>query len=143
MRGGILSACAGVSLTFLSGCGGDALPSIQFGKDDGGSTLGLDSLPLEIRRADGSVLTGHVSVRLLRVQFFAQDAKGLAACSGSFTLDLKHAPVPVGVECTGIGILHGTVTTARADRGEGTFTEQSGRTATFRYGALLSSVSSG
>ena len=132
-----LLGCAGILLPFLSGCGGGTLPGIQLGSDDGGSTLGFDSLPFRIQRIDGSVLTGHASVRLLRVSFLARDATGYVACSGSFTLDLKHAPVPVSVDCTGAGILHGTVTTARADHGEGAFTERSGGTSTFRYGAPL------
>ncbi|MEE7462746.1 hypothetical protein MFUR16E_16485 [Methylobacterium fujisawaense] len=133
-----LLGCAGILLPFLSGCGGGTLPGIQLGSDDGGSTVGFDSLPFRIQRVDGSVLTGHASVRLLRVSFFTRDATGYVACSGSFTLDLKHAPVPVSVDCTGAGILHGTVTTARADHGEGAFTERSGGTSTFRYGAPLS-----
>ncbi len=113
------------------------MPGIQLGSDQGGSTFGFDSLPFEIRRADGSVLVGHASVRLLRVSFYTPDAGKLVVCSGAFTLDSEHAAVPVSVECTGSRILHGIVTTARADRGEGTFTEPSGRTSTFRYGALL------
>jgi hypothetical protein len=138
MRRRSLSGCAGILLSFLSGCGGEGLPGIQVGSGEGGSTFGLDSLPFQIQRADGSVLTGHASVRLLRVSFFTRDAKGYVVCSGSFTLDLKHAPVPVSVDCTGTGILPGTVTTAWADHGEGVFTERSGGTATFRYGASFS-----
>ncbi|KOX58353.1 hypothetical protein ADL19_08070 [Streptomyces purpurogeneiscleroticus] len=140
MRERLLYTCIGASLPFLSSCGGAALPGIQLGLGDSGSTFGFDSLPFEIRRADDSVLTGHASVRLLRLAFFTRNAKGLVACSGGFTLDLKGSPVPMSVDCTGSGILQGTVTTARADRGEGTFTEQSGRIATFRYGALLAST---
>lgn len=138
MRRRALFGCAGILLPFLSGCGGGELPGIQLGSDDGGSTLGFDSLPFRIQRVDGSVMNGHASVRLLRVSFFTRDTTGYVACSGSFTLDLKHAPVPVSVDCTGVGILHGTVTIARADRGEGTFTERFGGTSTFRYGASLS-----
>ncbi|WP_267361347.1 hypothetical protein [Methylobacterium sp. GC_Met_3] len=83
-------------------------------------------------------MTGHATVRLLRVNFYTQDAKGLIVCSGGFTLDREHASVPASVESTGSGILHGAVTTARSNRGEGTFTGPSGRTSTLRYGALTS-----
>ncbi|MCJ2069560.1 hypothetical protein MKK75_12295 [Methylobacterium sp. J-030] len=138
----VLYACAGALLPILASCGGGAtaIPGLQIGSDEGGSTYGFDALPFEVRRADGSVLTGHASVRLLRVQFYTQDAKKLVVCSGGFTLDREHASVPANVECTGSGILHGTVTTARSDRGEGTFTEPSGLTSNFRYGALLSQL---
>lgn len=132
------SGCAGIVLSFLSGCGGGALPGIQIGSGEGGSTFGLDSLPFQIHRSDGSVLNGHASVRLLSLSFFTRDATGYVVCSGTFTLDLKHAPVPISLDCTGTGILHGTVTRAWADHGDGTFTERSGGTSTFRYGAPVS-----
>ncbi|MCJ2136922.1 hypothetical protein MKK69_23205 [Methylobacterium sp. J-026] len=132
-----LHACACAWLTILSGCGGALMPGIQVGLDEGGSTFGFDSLPFEIRREDGLLLKGHASVRLLRITFYTQDAKRLVACSGGFTLDSAHAPVSLSVDCTGTTIMPGTVTTARADRGEGTFSEPNGRIATFRYGALL------
>ena len=70
MRERLLYTCIGASLPFLSSCGGAALPGIQLGLGDSGSTFGFDSLPFEIRRADDSVLTGHASVRLLRLAFF-------------------------------------------------------------------------
>ena len=54
---------------------GQAMP----GGDAGNGTA------FQIQRADGSVLTGHASVRLLRVSFFTRDAKGYVVCSGSFT----------------------------------------------------------
>ncbi len=127
--------CAGTVLTLISACGGEIAPSIQIGDDKGGSTYGLDTLPFEIQRADGTILTGHAAVRILRVDFSSRDARGLSVCSGGFTLDQEHSSVPIGVDCTGDGILHGTVTIAWADHGEGTFTERSGRTSTFRYGS--------
>ncbi|MCJ2006763.1 hypothetical protein [Methylobacterium sp. J-092] len=138
MRRRAFSGFAGILLLFLSGCGGEALPGIQIGSSEGGSTFGLDSLPFRIQRANGSVLNGHASVRLLGISFFTRDATGYVVCSGSFALDLKHAPVPISLDCTGAGILHGTVTTAWADHGDGTFTESSGGTSTFHYGAPLS-----
>ena len=96
-----------------------------------------------IQRADGTILTGHTSVRLLQINFYTRDAKKLVVCSGSFALNREQTSVPVSLDCTGSGILHGTATTALSDRGEGTFTEQSGRTSTFRYGELLSSAADG
>ncbi|MGT2482334.1 hypothetical protein ACU4GR_33675 (plasmid) [Methylobacterium oryzae CBMB20] len=144
MRQLALYACAGALLTCLPSCGGGtALPGVQLGSDEGGSTYGFDTLPFAIHRADGTVLTGHASVRFLRINFYTRDAKKLVVCSGGFTLDREHASAPVSVECTGSGILHGTVTTARSDRGEGTFAERSGRISTFRYGALLSPATDG
>lgn len=108
MRKIFLHDYVGASLQILSGCGGAMVPGIQLGSDGGGSTFGFDSLPFEIRRADGGVLSGHASVRLLRLAFYTRDAKGFVVCSGGFTLDLKHASVPMSVDCTGSGILHGT-----------------------------------
>ena len=141
MRQRALFAFVGALLTFLPSCGGGSMPGLHFGSDEGGSTYGLDSLPFVVRRADGTVLTGNASVRLLRVDFLARDAKRTVSCSGGFTLDREHASVPLSVDCTGTRILHGTVTTALSDRGEGSFTEQSGRSSTFRYGGLLPSAS--
>ena len=143
MRQRALFASVGALLTILSGCGGQSMPGLHFGSEEGGSSYGLDTLPFEVRRADGTVLTGHASVRLLRVQFYTRDAKKLVVCSGSFALDREQSSVPMSVDCTGTRISHGTVTTALSDHGEGTFTEQSGRTSTFRYGASLSSSSGG
>jgi hypothetical protein len=124
-------------IPLLAGCGGPGMPGFQFGGDANGSTAGFDDLPFELRRADGQVLTGHAAIRLLQVDFTARDATGGRVCSGHFTLDRQHAPVPVSADCTGAGILHGQVVTARADRGDGVLIERSGGTAQFRYGALL------
>jgi hypothetical protein len=132
----IFQTCTGALLMFAAGCGGQLIPGIQLGNDEGGSTYGLDDLPFEIQRADGTLLTGHAAVRILRLDFYTRDAKGLSVCSGGFTLDRSHAAVPISIDCTGVGILHGTVTIARADHGNGTFTERSGRVSTFRYGQL-------
>lgn len=143
MKQRALFASVGALLTVLPGCSGGSMPGLHFGSDEGGSTYGLDTLPFVVHRADGTLLTGSASVRLLRVDFLARDAKRTVACSGGFTLDREHASVPLSVDCTGTGILHGTVTTARSDRGQGTFTERSGRSSTFRYGALATPASRG
>ncbi len=55
------------------------MPGIQVGSDEGGGTVGFDSLPFEIRREDGRLLKGHASVRLRRVSYYTQDAKRLVA----------------------------------------------------------------
>lgn len=82
-----LFAPVGALLRFLSGCGGGSMPGLHLGSDEGGSTYSLDALPFVAQRADGTILTGNASVRLLRIEFLARNAKRTLSSRGGFTLD--------------------------------------------------------
>lgn len=120
-------------LLVLSGCSG-AIHGFQLGSDKGGSTYGFDTVPFEVQRADGRLLTGHASVRLQRIEFLTRNAAGSVTCDGGFTLDRESRSVPVSIYCSDAGILHGATTSAWSDHGTGTFVDKTGRSAVFRYG---------
>lgn len=120
-------------LLALPGCSG-AIHGFQFGTDQSGSTYGFDTVPFEVQRADGRVLSGHASVRLRRIEFLTRNADGSMTCDGGFTLDREGRSVPVSIYCSDAGILHGATTSAWSDHGMGTFVEKTGRSARFRYG---------
>ena len=89
MRKGLLYTCLGASLPFLSSCGGAALPGIQLGLGDSGSTFGFDSLPFEIRRADDSV-TVSPNIALFTRQYFSPFNSIDVAGSGQMNSELQQ-----------------------------------------------------
>ncbi|MBY0144140.1 MULTISPECIES: hypothetical protein [Methylobacteriaceae] len=95
---------------------------------------GYATVPFTLHLPSGERLTGSVTTRLLRREFYATD--GRTTCSGLFHPSGAGLPASVGANCSngqrGTGSADGTSSFA----GSGTL-RMDGGSATFRYGEAI------